>query len=253
MNPLVSVVVPAFNAQKYLGETLHSIARQTFRPLELLVVDDGSADETAAIARRFRDEFDAENFRVVVLEQENSGTSVARNHAISHARGEFLAFCDADDVWENHKTETQLRALQNGQHDAATALIAPFWSPEIPPEKRHNVPMMAPSPHGITAFLIRRAAFERVGFFKEDQKAEWIEWMIRAKENNVSILEMPEILGHRRIHESNTSRQNSEVRLEILKAALDRRRAAQNAQHTVSEKCDALPVKTPHTGGRDSE
>ncbi len=90
--PLVSVVIPAYNAAAVLADTISSALDQTYAPLEVVVVNDGSTDETAAVARAFGD-------RVTYVEQANAGPAAARNAALRVARGELLALLDADDLW----------------------------------------------------------------------------------------------------------------------------------------------------------
>ena len=104
--PLVSVVVPAFNAQATLGETLRSIAAQDYRRLEILIVDDGSTDATAAIAAQFCDL----EPRAKLLRKANGGVASARNHAIARARGDYVAPIDADDLWHAAKISRQVAA-----------------------------------------------------------------------------------------------------------------------------------------------
>jgi glycosyltransferase involved in cell wall biosynthesis len=99
--PLISCVVPVFNGERYLGEALDSILAQTYRPLELLVVDDGSTDGTAALVTRYRDQ-------IRPLFQPNAGQAAARNLGLSVARGEFVAFLDADDLWHPEKLARQM-------------------------------------------------------------------------------------------------------------------------------------------------
>ena len=120
-NPLVSVVVPAFNAAKTIAETLHSISEQTYRVLEIVVVDDGSTDETADIARR-RGEVDA---RLRIVAKSNGGVASARNAGIRSSKGEFVAFIDADDLWHPTKIAKQLAVLLAGGPDMAL-VYAPF-------------------------------------------------------------------------------------------------------------------------------
>jgi glycosyltransferase involved in cell wall biosynthesis len=105
---LVSVVVPAYNAQATLDETLQSVREQTHRVLEIIVVDDGSTDGTRALAERHA----AVDPRVVVLHQPNAGVAAARNAGWQRARSEFIAFVDADDLWAPAKIERQLALLQ---------------------------------------------------------------------------------------------------------------------------------------------
>ena len=104
--PLVSVVVPAFNAERTLAETLRSVLSQTYRSIEVLVVDDGSTDGTADIARSLA----AGDPRLTLISKENGGCASARNLGISRARGAFVAPIDADDLWHPTKLEKQVSA-----------------------------------------------------------------------------------------------------------------------------------------------
>jgi glycosyltransferase involved in cell wall biosynthesis len=99
----IAVVIPAHNAEPFLDETLESVRAQSVPPSEVIVVDDGSTDRTAAIARRHR---------VIVLTQRNIGPSEARNAAIRHTAQPWIALLDADDVWRPDKLETQWQAIQ---------------------------------------------------------------------------------------------------------------------------------------------
>ncbi|MCP5432738.1 MAG: glycosyltransferase family 2 protein [Alphaproteobacteria bacterium] len=108
MPPLVSVVVPAFNAERTLAETLASAADQTHRELEILVVDDGSTDATADLVRAFA----ARDGRVRLIPKANGGVAAARNAGISEARGAYVAPLDADDLWHPRKIELQVGALE---------------------------------------------------------------------------------------------------------------------------------------------
>ena len=104
---LVSVLIPAFNAEKYIRETLSSVARQTHRELEIIVVDDGSSDGTAALLQ----EFSRSEPRLRCYRQPNQGVAAARNFALSIASGEYVAPIDADDLWHPRKIEAQLRTM----------------------------------------------------------------------------------------------------------------------------------------------
>lgn len=104
--PKASIVVPAYNAEKTLSETLHLLSAQTFRDLEIVVVDDGSGDQTAEIARSHGDP------RLRLVRQTNRGLAGARNTGISHARGMFIGFCDADDLWMPDKLAAHVAHLE---------------------------------------------------------------------------------------------------------------------------------------------
>ena len=106
MTPLVSVITPAFNAGRYIGETIASVQGQTWRDWELLVVDDGSSDDTADRVREF-----LWDRRIRLLSQSNCGVSAARNAGLRLARGSYIAFLDADDAWKPENLERKLHAL----------------------------------------------------------------------------------------------------------------------------------------------
>jgi glycosyltransferase involved in cell wall biosynthesis len=102
---LISCIVPVFNGERYLGESLDSIFEQTYRPLQVIVVDDGSADRTAEIGRSY-------GSRILLLQQPNGGSAAAKNQGISVAEGEYIAFLDADDVWHPDKLARKIARLR---------------------------------------------------------------------------------------------------------------------------------------------
>jgi glycosyltransferase involved in cell wall biosynthesis len=107
--PDVSVVMPAFNAERYLATAVESVLRQTYRDLELLIVDDGSTDGTVALAEHFA----RADSRVRVLRQTNAGPGPARNTAFRAAAGRFFAFLDSDDEWDAHFLAENVAVLQS--------------------------------------------------------------------------------------------------------------------------------------------
>ena len=122
--PLVSVIVPAYNAEATLAATLSSVRAQTYTNLEILVIDDGSSDATHALAQRYAED----DRRITVLVQENAGVAAARNLGIRASCGEYLAFVDADDLWHPEKIEAQLDAFSAAGKD--TGLVY-CWSAKI--------------------------------------------------------------------------------------------------------------------------
>jgi len=103
--PTVSVVIPVYNCASFIGDTLQGIAQQSFRDLEIIVVDDGSTDDTGGVVRKF-------DPAIHYLRQENHGPAAARNCGVSNAAGEFIAFCDHDDVWNKHHLEQSLNCFK---------------------------------------------------------------------------------------------------------------------------------------------
>jgi glycosyltransferase involved in cell wall biosynthesis len=116
--PTISVVIPAYNAERTIVETITSVQQQTLSNFELIVINDGSTDRTLELLQSIEDN------RLKVFSYENGGLPVARNRGISHATGEFIAFLDADDLWTPDKLELQLAALQ--QHPEAG--VAYSWT-----------------------------------------------------------------------------------------------------------------------------
>ena len=122
--PLVSIIMPAYNAEKFIERTLNSVLSQTYKNIEVLVVDDGSKDRTAEIVKSIA----AQDQRVILLQQPNSGVSAARNLAIQKSKGEFIAPIDADDIWYPQNLEKQVQ--RSIESDASVGLVY-CWSIDI--------------------------------------------------------------------------------------------------------------------------
>jgi len=116
--PIISIIVPAYNAERTILKTIESIQQQTFSNFELIVINDGSADRTLEVLDTVKDH------RLKIFSYQNGGVSVARNRGIAHATGEFITFLDPDDLWTADKLELQLAALQ--QHPEAG--VAYSWT-----------------------------------------------------------------------------------------------------------------------------
>lgn len=114
LRPLVSVLIPAYNCEKWVGQAIQSATSQTWPHKEIIVVDDGSRDRTLEAARKFESKY------VKVISQKNRGASAARNHALSHAQGDFIQWLDADDLLAADKIECQLR---RGDFDSNTSFL----------------------------------------------------------------------------------------------------------------------------------
>lgn len=114
--PLVSVIIPAYNAESFIEETLDSVVAQTYRPIEIIIVDDGSADGTSEVIKKYTtditDQTDSTDITVIYIHQQNSGPSAARNAGIMAASGEYVAFLDADDLWAADKLERQMELFR---------------------------------------------------------------------------------------------------------------------------------------------
>jgi glycosyltransferase involved in cell wall biosynthesis len=220
----ISVIIPAFNAERYLAAAIASVLAQTVRPAEIIVVDDGSTDRTANIAEQF-------GAPVTCHRQPHRGIAATRNSGINAARGNWLAFLDADDLWTCEKLERQLAAAKNdGALEMIFGGVRQFVSPELGREEQLRLaapPATSAAPHA-GALLARRAIFERVGLFDETLKVgEFIEWFARAQDAGARVATLPEIVLERRRHPASTTlrQKNSLSDMTVaMKRILDRRR-----------------------------
>ena len=173
----VGVVIPAYNAEAFLGATLESVLGQTLRPAKVVVVDDGSHDGTASVAQRFGD-------RVALVRQQNRGVAEARNAGVAHARTEWLAFLDADDVWLPRKLERQAQVAADGCRAVFCALQAmerggtplPFRSGPVALGLDALLRHSEAIPQGSSStLLVRRDHFDAVGRY-DSRLATMADW-----------------------------------------------------------------------------
>jgi glycosyltransferase involved in cell wall biosynthesis len=184
--PAISVIIPAYNAEKTILETIQSVQQQSFTDFELLVIDDGSTDQTVQTVATLADP------RIQIFRYENGGVSAARNRGIAKATGDFLAFLDADDLWTTDKLELQWAALQ--QQPAAG--VAYSWTAFMDvdaagqavfyPSQRYAVCgdvyrqlLVADFVHSGSNTLIRREAIATTGDFTLgiEPCADWDYWL----------------------------------------------------------------------------
>jgi len=173
LSELVTVVIPAYNARSTIDETLRSVRAQSWTNLDIIVVDDGSRDDTGDIARCHA----ALDSRIRVHRQENAGVAIARNTGARLARSDLLSFVDSDDLWTPDKTERQLAALRAG--GSSTGLVYSWYS-VIDGDSRITAEWPGPTHQGDvlgalfrenfigngSSVLVRRAAFEAAGGFE---------------------------------------------------------------------------------------
>lgn len=230
-NTTISIIIPVFNAERYLAEAIESVLMQAVKHLEIIVVDDGSTDESAKVANTFKND-------TCYLLQENKGAAAARNLGISLAKGPLLAFLDADDVWTAHKLELQLKVLEDDPKlDMVLGNVEQFVSPELDAENRNRLRIelkIMPGYH-VGTMLIKKKSFQQVGLFRENlQLAETVDWFSRAKEMKLHYKMLPEVVMKRRIHTTNQGlykRQHMKDYVSVLKTALDRRRTENKNKH----------------------
>ena len=214
-SPLVSVIIPAYNAERFIERTLNSVLSQTYQHLEVLVVDDGSKDRTPEIVKSIAQQ----DHRVILLQQSNSGVAAARNLAIQKAKGEFIAPIDADDIWYPENLEKQVRCLLKSEPSVG---LVYSWSVDIDEKDSPTGGFCASKIEGkvyttlvchnfignASATLIRRACFEKVGSYNcqmKEQNAQGCEdWDVYLRiAEHYEFRVVPEFLiGYRKIFNS---------------------------------------------------
>jgi len=219
----ISVIVPVRDGEQYLAEALESILRQSAQPFEVIVVDDGSTDATPSVAAQYGP-------AVRYARQPHAGVSAAVNLGVELARGDYLAFLDADDVWVADKLDLQLQALgQRVGIDLVFGHVAEFWSPELaePARVALREPTAELPGYCRGTMLASRSAVGRVGPFDTRWTVgEFVDWYARAVELGLRSHMLPDVLLRRRLHVTNSSRRAQKARVDyvrIARAALERR------------------------------
>jgi glycosyltransferase involved in cell wall biosynthesis len=222
LNVKLTVVIPAYDAARYLGEAVESVLAQIPAAAEVLVVDDGSSDDTVALAESFGPP-------VRVIRAGHGGVGATINRGMSEATGTLIAFIDADDRWCPGKLALQLDALDaDSSLDIVFGHVRQFLSPEVTDGARFEFsgkPM--PGLHRGT-MLLRRDAWDRVGPMDTDLVlGEFISWYARAIDAGLKTRMLPDVVYERRVHGRNTVIREREAYgdyLRVVKATMDRRR-----------------------------
>ena len=207
--PLVSVVVPSYNGEKYLRNAVDSALGQTYDRLEVIVVDDGSAMPQAEVLSEIRDA------RLRTVRQENAGVAAARNRGARLGQGGLIAFLDADDRWFPEKLEAQVPLFDAGvtvvfsdryRFRNETRFDATYLQHLPVPEAKNFLPgLIRRNFVGLSTAVVSRTAFERVGGFSE-APGIWEDWdlWLRLAETHV-FRHVPRPLSEYRVHETNAS------------------------------------------------
>ena len=246
-NPLVSVIIPTYNRGWILKEAIDSVLAQDFTDFELIIIDDGSTDNTQDILSSYKKD-------IVVLMQENKGVSSARNRGIVSASGQFIAFLDSDDFWLSQKLSTQVDFF-NANPDALICQTEEIWirnSIRVNPKKRHKklpgdifehslyLCLVSPS-----AVMIRRGLFEKTGMFDESLPAceDYDMWLRISCRYPVYLIDTPLIIK-RGGHADQLSRSSGldRYRIQSLKKIVESKfltdEQEKAAIKVLKEKCD---------------
>jgi len=223
-NPLISVIVPVYNGGAFITEAINSIFEQHYKPSEVIVVDDGSKDNTAEMV-------EMTGKPVQYFRQENQGPAAARNKGLELATGRYIAFLDADDLWDENKFGRQAEILEKKPEIGAVI----GFTYRMPMSHKMLEAKEKAKDDGIFmlslgAALFRKSIFGKVGKFDEELRSgEDIDWFLRAREADVQIIIHKEVVQFYRSHGKNITNNQNLVNLSLLKVhkkSLDRRRKA---------------------------
>ncbi|MBP1745881.1 MAG: glycosyltransferase [Deltaproteobacteria bacterium] len=219
----VSAIIPVYNGGAFLREAVESIRQQDYEPLEIIIVDDGSTDNTKEVAAGFGKE-------VRYVYQPNSGLPATRNKGLKMARGNVIAFLDVDDLWSKDKLKIQNPLLKESPfteivlgHTQILMLTGIIDGKHT--FKEWSDPVLAMS---VCSTVFRRSVFDKVGLFDETQRYgdDW-DWFMRARELGVEMVIHKEVIHLYRRHGQNMTNQqalNNHYFIRLLKKSLDRRR-----------------------------
>jgi len=225
-HPAISLIIPARNAARYLRDAVASAAAQSLPPAQVVIVDDGSTDDTLAVARSL-------GGPVEVMTQPHAGAAAARNVGLERATGPWVSFLDADDLLHPTKLERQAAALAAGDAAVCLCRVKNFWSPEVPEASRFEADL-SPGfrPGQVTTWLAQRAAIDRVGGFDATSTmagfAEGSDLFLRVQQAGLTVTRIDDVLVDRRLHAHNraASAGSTDALLRMMKQRLAQRKAS---------------------------
>jgi glycosyltransferase involved in cell wall biosynthesis len=207
-HPRISVIIPAYNAGQFIIDAIDSIVANNYPNLQIIVIDDGSTDDTAEKARYHP-------APITLIQQDNQGANMARNRGLDAVEGEIIAFLDADDMWTPNKLNIQQPLLDNAD------IILGKTSMMV--HQQHEMFRVS-----LSSSLFRKTAFDTVGHFAEDLPyADDRDWMFRAREAGLRIISHDDVVLRHRRHDHNLTNNQSKAKhfdMVALKRSLERRR-----------------------------
>lgn len=225
--PLVSVIVPVFAGERFLGDALDTVAAQTYPSVETIVVDDGSPDRSAEIADG--------RAGVRVLREPHRGVAAARNAGLAAAHGELIAFLDQDDQWQPQKLARQAAALERPELSIVLSHMQMTLVPGTPRPDWFELGWLTAAKPGFvpSTWMVRREAFEQIGTFDTSYAIACdSDWLTRAKDGGLASEMLADVLVRWRVHGSNGSYDQTTMRremLRMLRGTAGRQREARHA------------------------
>ena len=233
---LVSVVIPTYNRAHLIIDALNSVYRQSYRPIELVVVDDGSKDDTTTVVRDwFKTHAENYQFSCRYIQQDNLGGNPARNRGIKESTGSFIAFLDSDDSWHPQKLEKQMAAFDGNSKIGGVycGLRHVFYESGIiqsaPPREYPSGQLLHQMlVHDVTAptstYILRAEVFDKVGCFDEQLLArqDWDMWIRLAAEFEIGVV--PEVLVDFKEHSGTRTASNPQKEIDAYRTIMGKYR-----------------------------
>lgn len=217
--PLLSIIIPAYNAEKFIGATIESLFRQDYSPMEIIVVNDGSTDNTLSALEKFGD-------KITVITQENKRQSGARNNGLRHAKGELVGMIDADDVWPDNHASLLAPYLSNDSEYGMVRGMTQFFREVNGVVENIDEPTFFEPVTG--ACLYKMSAIKKVGFFDETMLyGEDMDWELRRQECGIKEKKVKELALFYRRHENNETNSSESIKIgqmSAIKRKLERAR-----------------------------
>jgi glycosyltransferase involved in cell wall biosynthesis len=214
-NPKISVIIPIYNGEIFLEDAIKSVLNQNYDNFECIVVDDGSTDGSAVIAKKYE--------RNIYLHQEHKNVAAARNLGIQKASGEYLAFLDADDIWDINKLEIQINYMEeNPDIDYSITKHSLFLAEglkDFPQWVRTNHLQEETIAYIPSSLIVRKSAFEIVGYFDESYRiSDDSDWFLRARDAGIKLGIIDKNLLHKRVHSQCLMSQTGVIKKELMKS-----------------------------------
>lgn len=218
INPLISIIIPVFNGERYIANAIQSILAQNYHPIEIIVVDDGSNDKTAEILGGFGEQ-------IKYLHQENSGPPCARNYGIKNARGDFIAFLDHDDIFLNNALALHLHCMNKHKNPGVSLGYSQVnkLSADSDIVETKTVPQLL-----LQCALFKKSVFDTVGMFDETLfLGDDLDFFLRIREAKIPFAIHSNVVTIYNRHETNVTN-NIKLRqlylLKVIKKAWEHRK-----------------------------
>ena len=226
----ISAIIPFYNSEKYLEEAVNSVLKQKTDIFEILLIDDGSVDNSMKVAEKFLPD-------VTILTQQNSGAAAARNNGVKHSKGDIIAFLDSDDIWtDNHLNILIGPLMSNNNIDIVFGRFKAFISPELIGQINVDLDNINNVESGYfpQTSIIRKSVFDQIGYMDSTlELGEFIDWFSRAKDSGINFASLPEVVTYRRIHKTNQGmlkRNHYKDYLKVLHSSIKRKKSLDEKQ-----------------------